>query len=120
MASLFWQAAEVVAPEATHRRRAGLPVRPSLVTLEELWVAAGLSDVRVAELVLTQEFASFEDFWLPFLDGATPTGEFAVAVNRETRGEVAGVLRRIIPDIRPDGSFALPARALAVAGVAHP
>jgi len=117
--SLFWQAAEAAAPEAVARRRAEQPPsRPGLQALAELWTGAGLLEVRTAGLELSQEFGSFEDFWLPFLTEATPTSGFAMAVNRETRGELANALRRLIPSVRPDGSFALPARALAVAGIA--
>jgi ubiquinone/menaquinone biosynthesis C-methylase UbiE len=119
MFALFWQAAESVAPEAVARRRAARPSsRLGLQELAELWNSAGLSDVRTATLELSQEFSSFDDFWLPFLAGATPTCEFAVSVNRETRGELTNALRRIIPGVRPDGSFSLLARAFAVAGLA--
>lgn len=118
MFSLFWQAAETVAPDAVARRRAERPpTRIGLQELAVLWIGAGLSRVRTASLDLSQEFGSFDDFWLPFLAGATPTSEFAIALNRETGGELAHALRRIIPDVRPDGSFVLPARALAVAGI---
>ena len=119
MFSLFWQAAEAAAPAAVARRRAERPPsRPGLQALAELWTGAGLTEVRTADLELSQEFSSFEDFWLPFLVESTPTSEFAIAVNRETRGELANALRRIFPKARPDGSFVLPARALAVAGIA--
>jgi ubiquinone/menaquinone biosynthesis C-methylase UbiE len=119
MFSLFWQAAEATAPVAVARRRAEHPPsRPGLQALAELWTDAGLTAVRTAGLELSQEFSSFEDFWQPFLVESTPTSEFAIAVNRETRGELANALRRSIPGVRPDGSFALPARALAVAGIA--
>jgi SAM-dependent methyltransferase len=119
MASLFWQAAEAVAPEAVGRRRAERPPsRPSLQALSELWLGAGLSQVRTGRLELSQEFASFDDYWQPFLKGCTPLSAFAVAVNRETHGELANTLRRIIPGVGADGSFILPARALAVAGIA--
>jgi SAM-dependent methyltransferase len=118
MFSLFWQAAEATAPEAVARRRAERPPsRPGLQALVDLWTGAGLAEVRTAGLELSQEFSSFEDFWLPFLVESTPTSEFAIAANRETRGELANTLRRLIPSVRPDGSFVLPARALAVAGI---
>ena len=118
MFSLFWQAAEAVAAEAVARRRAERPpTRLGLQALAELWTGAGLTEVRTASLELSQEFSSFEDFWLPFLARSTPVSEFAIAVNRETRGGLAIALRRIIPSVRSDGSFVLPARALAVAGI---
>jgi ubiquinone/menaquinone biosynthesis C-methylase UbiE len=120
MFAMFWQAAEQVAPEAVAQRRAARPSsRLGLQELAGLWNSANLSSVRTATLELSQEFTSFDDFWLPFLAGATPTCEFAVSVNRETRGELTNALRRIIPGVRPDGSFSLPARAFAVAGLAR-
>jgi SAM-dependent methyltransferase len=121
MFSLLWQAAEAVAPEAVARRRVERP--PSqlgVLALAELWTGAGLTELRTTSLELSQQFSSFEDFWLPFLVESTPASEFVIAVNRETGGELANALRRIIPGVRPDGSFALAARALAVAGIAGP
>jgi hypothetical protein len=62
-------------------------------------------------------FSSFDDYWRPFLAGATPTSAFAAALNRETDGQLERTIRNLIPDVQPDGSFVLPARAFAVAGV---
>jgi SAM-dependent methyltransferase len=121
MVSLLWQAAETVAPEAVARRRAEpQPSRPGLKQLVALWTDAGLADVKARPIDLTLNFTSFDDYWLPFLAGPTPTCQFAVAVNQQTGGELGNELRRIIPNVRPDGSFALPARALAVAGMVGP
>jgi hypothetical protein len=63
------------------------------------------------------EFNSFDDFWLPFLAGPTSTSTLAAAINQETGGALARELRDMILKTRPDGSFFLPARAWAVAGV---
>lgn len=119
MLALFWQAAEAVAPDAVARRRAERPrpYHPGLDELTELWVASGLAHVRTSILELALEFSSFEDFWLPFLGGATPTSEFAVTVNKETGGELARALRDELTKVRPDRSLILPARAWAVAGI---
>jgi hypothetical protein len=62
-------------------------------------------------------FASFEDYWQPFLAGATPTSAFAAALNRESEGELERMVRSRIGDVQMDGSFELPTRALAVAGI---
>jgi hypothetical protein len=61
-------------------------------------------------------FASFDDYWQPFLAGATPTSAFAAALDRESGGELERIVRRRIGDVQTDGSFELPARAMAVAG----
>ena len=78
-----------------------------------------MRDVRTAPLQLAMRFASFEDYWQPFLAGATPTSAFAAALNRESEGELERIVRSRIGDVQMDGSFELPARALAVAGIKH-
>jgi SAM-dependent methyltransferase len=120
MLSLFWQAAEKFAPEVIEERQTNNRAvdAPGPRELTDLWVGAGLSHVRTAKLELAMKFTSFEDYWLPFLGGATPTSAFAAALNTETGGALAGTLREMIPDVRLDGSFVLPAVAWAVAGTA--
>jgi SAM-dependent methyltransferase len=122
MLSLFWQAARVVAPEAVMRQQARNPPPGGAGPRElaELWTGSGLSDIRTARLELAMEFISFDDYWQPFLGGATPTSTFAAALDTETGGAVASVLRDMVPDVRSDGSFVLPALAWAVAGTAGP
>ena len=121
MLSLMWEAAAAVAPEAVARHHAGRPKRPcgraNLPELAELWTRSVLSEVRTTSLELSMEFRSFDDFWVPFLGGATATSTFAAATNQETGGALATELRNMIPKMRPDGSFVLPARAWAVAGI---
>jgi SAM-dependent methyltransferase len=113
MLSLLREAAETVEPG----RVAAVSVnRTSLRDLGQLWIRSGLSEVGTSILTLSMEFASFDDYWLPFLGGSTPTSSSMAALNRESGGELARVLRDKIPMPRPDGSFVLRARAWAVAG----
>jgi ubiquinone/menaquinone biosynthesis C-methylase UbiE len=121
MSTLFWQAAEVTAPQSVARRRAQRkPYRIDLQGMNDLWTAAGLTQVRTAILEISQPFTSFDDYWQPFISGCTPLSAFAAALHQETNGKIAGELRRIIPGQRPDGSFTLPGRALAAAGIVGP
>jgi len=122
MLSLFWQAAASVAPEAVQQqqRRNRAPDASGLLELTQLWAGAGLTDIRTARLDLVMQFESFDDYWLPFLGGATPTSAFAAALNTETGGGLAKALRDMMPDVRANGSFVLPALAWAVAGTAGP
>ena len=62
------------------------------------------------------QFASFDDYWQPFLGGSTPTSAFAAALDAETGGALVNTLRRGLPNVEPDGSFVLPARAWAIKG----
>ena len=122
MLSLFWLAADAVAPQAVARHQESNPKlsqqRASLHELAKLWTASGLEEVRTATLELSMTFGSFDDYWRPFLGGATPTSTFAAAINEETGGALARALRDKITDVQPDGSFVLPARAWALAGAA--
>jgi ubiquinone/menaquinone biosynthesis C-methylase UbiE len=120
MLSLFWQAAEAVSPDAVARYRASKGIRPDYPGPDELaalWRDSGLSEVRTVALGITMEFASFEDFWLPFLGGATATSVFARNLNDATQGAVERRLRETLASVFGVGRFALPARAWAVAGI---
>jgi ubiquinone/menaquinone biosynthesis C-methylase UbiE len=120
MLSLFWQAAEAVSLDAVARYRASKGTRPEYQgpdDLAALWQNSGLTKVRTAALIITMEFASFEDFWQPFLGGATALCVFARDLNYATEGAVATRLRGMLASTLGMGSFALPARAWAVAGV---
>jgi len=121
MLSLFWRAAEMVAPAKVAARRAKTPSRrvngPG--DLAEVWRQAGLADVATTILEIPMRFCSFEDYWRPFRAGATPTTDFAETINSETEGKLERTLRGLITDIEPDGSFVLRAQAWAVAGCAR-
>jgi SAM-dependent methyltransferase len=118
MFSLLWQAAEAVAPEAVARQRAHTPAKRDTGPgdLQTLWREGGLSDIETSTLELAMGFSSFDDYWQPFLAGATPTSRFVAAVDTETGGAIGRALAARIAGTRPDGSFVLPARAWAVKG----
>ena len=120
MLSLFWQAAEAVSSDAVVRYRASKGIRPDYPGPDELaalWRASGLTEVRTAALGIIMDFASFEDFWLPFLGGATALCVFARDLNEESQGALATRLREMLASVFGVGQFALPARASAVAGI---
>lgn len=118
MFSLLWQAAQAVAPKAVAGQRRANPGPPSinLNDLSSLWESWGLEDIRTTTLELSMEFFSFDDYWQPFLGGSTPTSAFAAALDAETGGALVSELRARLPNVRPDGSFVLPARAWAIKG----
>ena len=119
MFSMFWQAAEAVGLEAvTRRRQENAQPRPATIDdLRTLWDASGLADVTTATLELSMEFASFEDYWEPFLGGSTPTSRFAAKLDMESGGALARLLRDRLFQFERAGSLVLPARAWAVRGV---
>jgi SAM-dependent methyltransferase len=119
MQSIFWHAAETFVPQEVARRRTNDNAikRAGLQELTELWECVGLREVRTARLELAMPFSSFDDYWQPFLAGATPTSAFAANLNRKTENQLERTVRSLIPNVQADGSFVLPARASAVAGV---
>lgn len=121
MFSLLWQAAEAVAPEAVaeHRKNQLHSPRSSLAELDTLWQRCGLSHVTTETLGLSMHYSSFEDYWEPFLGGATPTSAFAASLNALSGGDLARVLREKLPAVQSDGSFVLPARAWAIKGTSQ-
>jgi SAM-dependent methyltransferase len=71
--SAFWDAAHELDPDAPDE--AGQPgAREG--HLVELFDAAGLTDVAGAELHVTREHPTFDDWWEPFTLGVGPTGRY--------------------------------------------
>ena len=58
-------------------------------------------------------FASFEDYWQPFLGGQGPAPAYAMSLDETTRARLREHLRARIP-VQADGSINLTARAWAV------
>jgi len=114
MLDAFWEAAGDAGESAA---RCG--ERPTAYTKEEiaaLWNQAGLRDVTTADLVLQIEFASFEEYWSPFLLGQGPAGAYAVSLAPDEQIAVRERLRKIVLGSRADGLVTLPSRAFAVRG----
>ena len=116
MLRVFWD--EAVALDATlalrDERRMPLCRRDELATL---WRGEGLEHVEERPIAIELPFASFEDYWLPFLGGQGPAGAVAVSLGDTARGALESRLRGRLLGERHDGAFTLQARAWAVKGV---
>src|SRR5688500_9591322 len=84
--------------------------------LGALWRRAGLTDVQERGLTIEQRYASFGDYWAPFLKGAGPGGAYVVSLNDERRRQLEARLQKRLLGDRPDGAFTLKARAWCVRG----
>lgn len=73
---------------------------------------AGLAEVRQDVLTVHRRFASFEDWWEPFLLGVGPAGGFVASLDDAERER----LRERCREELPDGEFELAARAWCVTG----
>jgi SAM-dependent methyltransferase len=115
MLRFFWD--EVVALEPAMAPRDERNMKLSREgQLGELWKKAGLVNVQERPLVIEQAFASFGDYWGPFLKGAGPGGAYVVSLSDDRRQQLETRMRKRLLGDRQDGAFTLKARAWCVRG----
>ncbi|MFB3820272.1 MAG: class I SAM-dependent methyltransferase [Candidatus Methylomirabilales bacterium] len=115
---LFWDTAVELRPEAA-REDEGVrfPLcRPP--ALAELFGAAGLRGVDVTAMDIPTRFASFEDYWQPFLGGQGPAPGYTISLDEVARARLRDRLQARLP-VAADGSISLTARAWAVRGTVN-
>jgi SAM-dependent methyltransferase len=113
----FWDEAVSLDPGAAaldEGRRFPLCHAPALASL---FRAAGLADVDTRPLEIPTDFATFDDYWTPFLRGTGPAPGYAASLDAMSRDALRERLRRRIRP-GPDGRISLRARAWAVRGLA--
>lgn len=111
----FWAAAASLDPAAASLDEgARFPLcRPD--ALRALFAGAGLQNVDVTPIDVPTPFASFDDYWQPFLGGQGPAPAYAMSLDEDARARLRESLRARIP-AAADGSIAMTARACAVRG----
>lgn len=116
MLRVFWDEAVALEPSVAGRDERNMPLcrRGELAAL---WRAHGLQQVEERALAVELSFASFEDYWSPFLGGQGPAGAYAASLPEPARAALEARLRRRLSRERDDGAFTLRARAWAVKGV---
>lgn len=115
MLRFFWD--EVVALDAAMEPKDERHMKLSRQgQLGDLWKKAGLVDVQEKPLVIEQSYASFDDYWGPFLRGAGPGGAYVVSLSSERRADLENRMRKRLLGNRADGAFTLKARAWCVRG----
>lgn len=115
----FWDAAVALDPRAVEldeRNRFSFCNGERLV---ESFRAAGLGDVQVKRLSLVTPFASFEDYWQPFLGRTGAAPSYVASLDALQRDRLRDSVReRLQPDA--DGRITLDASAWAVRGSGVP
>ena len=81
--------------------------------LGALWRAHGLQQVEEQPIAIELSFASFDDYWSPFLGGQGPAGAYAASLPETARVALESKLRKRLLRERQDGAFTLQARAWA-------
>ena len=120
MLRAFWNEATAADPAADARDERHMRLCRH-GELSALWLAHGMLAVGERPLTIEQPFASFEDYWTPFLGGQGPAGAYLASLSTGQRDAVRDRLRRLlIGDAAGSGPFTLTARAWAVKGYAPP
>ncbi len=111
----FWDAAAGLDPNAAKRDEGvRFPLcRPD--ALRELFSSAELDGVDVTAIDVATPFASFDDYWQPFLGGQGPAPAYAMSLDGSMRTRLRDRIRERLP-VNADGSISLTARAWAVRG----
>lgn len=113
---IFWDAAVALDPAAAELdegRRFPL-CRPE--ALDTLFKTAGLTRVATTAIDIATPFASFDDYWRPFLGGNGPAPAYAMSLDEPARARLRDHIRERLP-LRADGSVQLTARVWAVRGM---
>jgi SAM-dependent methyltransferase len=116
MLRAFWDEALALHPAAASRDEGHMPLSRR-GELTDLWRANGLNDVDEQPLTIEQAFASFDDYWEPFVGGQGPAGSYAVALAEPQRAALRSALRDRFANRHAGPGFSLTARAWAVRGV---
>jgi SAM-dependent methyltransferase len=108
----FWDAAVELNPDATMMDEGvRFPLcRPE--ALVELFAGSGLNGVEVTAIDIPTPFASFEDYWRPFLGGQGPGPAYAMSLDEIMRARLRDRIRERIPT-EADGAIPLSARVWA-------
>jgi SAM-dependent methyltransferase len=112
----FWDEAVASDPRAAaldEGRRFALCRAPALASL---FREAGLVQVETDALEIPTDFASFDDYWTPFLRGTGPAPSYVASLDPLRCGMLSDRLRRRL-HADGDGRIHLRARAWAVRGV---
>ena len=116
---IFFDTAAILDPKANERRARNCTrpmTRPG--ELAKAWLAAGLANVVETTLSIRMEFASFEDYWAPFVGKDGPIAEYVSTLSDAERSRLRDAVRLAYVDGEPDGPRSYAALAWAVKGIA--
>jgi hypothetical protein len=115
MLRVFWDEAIALEPGQEKKDERHMPFCKR-GELSALWKSVGFQGVKEEGLVIDTAFASFDDYWTPFLGKQGPAGAFVAALPEDRREELRLRLRKRLIGDGPDHAITLHARAWAVRG----
>ena len=119
MLRVFWDEAIALKPRDEKRDERHMPLCRK-GELSALWRKHGLQDVTEEGLTIDLAFASFDDYWLPFLDKQGPAGAYVATLTVGEREELRLRLRQRLLDFGKDRPIKMKARVWAVRGTVAP
>src|SRR5215203_1479632 len=110
MLRAFWDEAVALTPAHAAKDERNMPLcrRGDLAAL---WRAQGLQDVVEEALTIEMRFASFDEFWKPFLEQQGPAGAYMASQSTEDREALRLRLRGRLIGGGPDKAIVMHARA---------
>jgi SAM-dependent methyltransferase len=118
---LFHDTAAALDPAAATRRARNFTrpmTRPG--ELAAAWQHAGLAEIAATELAIRMEFASFDDYWTPYLGKDGPGAEYLATLDGLAVARLREAVRSAYLDGESDGARSYVAVAWAVKGIVPP
>jgi SAM-dependent methyltransferase len=115
MLRVFWDEAVALSPEADAKDERHMPLSGA-GELAALFREQLLEDIVSDALTIETRFASFDEYWLPFLEKQGPAGAYAAALPATDAERLRRQLRVRLLGPGPDAPIVLRARAWAVRG----
>lgn len=116
MLRTFWDEAVALHPDVEARDERHVPLSGA-EPLASLWRRHGLQNVVTDVLTIETRFASFDEYWTPFLGSQGPAGAYVATLSAEDRDHLRLQLSQRLLGDGADGPIALSARAWAVRGI---
>jgi SAM-dependent methyltransferase len=116
---IFFDTAAALDPKANERRARNYTrpmTRPG--ELANAFGSAGLTDVVETTLSIRMEFASFDDYWAPYVGKDGPVADYVRSIGDSERARLRDAIRSAYLDGEPDGPRSYAALAFAVKGIA--
>ncbi len=116
---MFFDTAAALDPKAAERRARNYTrpmTRPG--ELAKACHAAGLTAVVETTLMIRMEFASFDDYWAPYIGKEGPQAEYVATLSSADQARLRDAVRLAYIDGEPDGPRSYAALAWAVKGIA--
>jgi SAM-dependent methyltransferase len=115
MLRVFWDEAVAFDARLAPRDEARMPLCKR-GELGALWRQVGFTNVQEETFTVPIRFASFGDFWTPFLLGQGPAGACVASLPPHDQAELAQRLQRRLVRAAPEHPIEIQARAWAVKG----